>query len=81
MARATTSPLYVTDDECARRVMGEGKTSDWKAASKVLERHGLPPVDPMFGGRYWPAVRAFLDARHGLRNVGDLTTDGGEVWS
>jgi hypothetical protein len=31
------------------------------------ERRGLPQIDPMAGARYWPAVRAYLDRRAGLR--------------
>jgi hypothetical protein len=26
----------------------------------------MPQVDPLMGGRYWPAVRAFFDRRHGV---------------
>jgi hypothetical protein len=28
-------------------------------ARAVDERHGLPKIDPVHGGRYWPAVRHF----------------------
>ncbi|MGH1588661.1 hypothetical protein ACRBEV_10195 [Methylobacterium phyllosphaerae] len=31
------------------------------ALAIVLERHGLPKVNPQLGGRYWPKVRLFLD--------------------
>ena len=40
------------------------------------EREGLPRIDPMTGCRYWPAVRVFLDRRHGLGQA-VLTEHGG----
>ena len=44
----------------------------------MLEREGLPRVDPLMGGRYWPAVRAFWDRRYGLRDAEVLQPDGEE---
>lgn len=37
----------------------------WPGLAAVLERSGVPKVDVMMGGRYWPAVQAFFDRRHG----------------
>jgi hypothetical protein len=44
----------------------------------VLERDGLPRVDPLVGGRYWPAIRMFFHARYGLSGAEALAPDGPE---
>jgi len=36
------------------------------AWAAVLERDGLPKIDPLRGGRFWPAVRQWFLDRHGL---------------
>ena len=85
MTRATASrqpvaapPLYMSEAQVAAML---GMTpADWKARAAVLAREGLPPVDPLMGGRYWPAVRRFLDARHGLVQPLDAP-DGQETWT
>jgi hypothetical protein len=35
-----------------------------------LERQGLPKIDPLMKGRFWPAVEAFFRNRHGLGKDG-----------
>jgi hypothetical protein len=78
MARREThrESLFVREDEVALRL---GQTpSEWSAKAIVLERHGLPPVDPLMGGRYWPAVVAFFDGRYGISKVEARQPDGGE---
>ncbi len=57
-------PLYVTEFELARLLLGAGHTEEWRALSQVLERHGLPRIDPQFGRRYFPAVKQYLDRRN-----------------
>lgn len=48
----------------------------------VLEREGLPTVDPLFGRRYWPALKAYLDRRAGISTAGvGVVPDGKENWS
>ncbi|WP_298951494.1 hypothetical protein [uncultured Methylobacterium sp.] len=44
----------------------------------VLERDGLPKIDPLVGGRPWRAVQACFDRRYGLSTVQTLTPDGME---
>ena len=56
--------LFLCEDEIARR-LGQ-KAGEWSAKATILERHGLPRVDPLMGGRYWPAIRAFWDRRYGI---------------
>ncbi|GJE44859.1 hypothetical protein [Methylobacterium soli] len=62
--RAEPTCLYPTEDEIARFVVGPGRAKTWPSLATVLERGGFPKVDVMMGGRYWPAVKAFLDRRH-----------------
>ncbi|TXN64470.1 hypothetical protein FV230_18405 [Methylobacterium sp. WL6] len=62
------SCLYPDENEIARAVLGPGRARTWPGLAVVLERGGFPKVDVMMGGRYWPAVKAFLDRRH---HVGD----------
>lgn len=55
------SCLYPDEKEIGRVLMGPARGKGWPAIAQALERSGLPPIDPQFGGRYWPAVKAFLD--------------------
>lgn len=78
---ADSPTLYPSEAEVARRVLPPSKASEWPDIAAVLEREGLPQIDPIMGGRYWPAVKAFLDRRHGLRRAGvPATADGEEIW-
>ncbi|MFG1377334.1 hypothetical protein [Xanthobacter autotrophicus] len=56
-------PMYADDVDIARAVLGSGHTDEWKAISVILEREGLPPRDPLMGGRYWPGVQAWFAKR------------------
>ncbi|MGY2986483.1 MULTISPECIES: hypothetical protein [unclassified Bradyrhizobium] len=60
-------PLFPDEKAIAAAVMGS-RAKDWPAKARYLEdKHGLPRIDPLMGGRYWPAVVEFFNARHGLR--------------
>lgn len=76
------SPLYLSEAAVAHRVLGPRAKTQWDALAIVWEREGLPRIDPMTGCRYWPAVRAFLDRRHGI-GASQLPAgvDGVENWS
>jgi hypothetical protein len=55
--------LYPSESEIATLVLGK-RAKDWPATARYLEdKHGLPRVDELMGGRYWPAVEAY---RHGM---------------
>lgn len=56
--------LYPDEQEIGRLILGVERAKYWRGLAIVLERDGFPRIDPEFGGRYWPAVRAFLDERH-----------------
>jgi hypothetical protein len=57
--------LYPDEAEIARRVLG-ARSREWAAKVIILERDGLPKVDPLMGGRFWPAVHRWFLERHGL---------------
>lgn len=63
--RPEPSCLYPDETELARVLLGK-RAKEWPAIAKVEERAGLPRVSLQYGGRYWPAVRAFYDRRHQL---------------
>ncbi|BBF92680.1 hypothetical protein BLTE_13650 [Blastochloris tepida] len=76
------TPLYISDKEAGLLLLGRKRASEWPAIATVLERSGLPKVDPLMGGRYWPAVKAWLDRRHGVGSTGGgYAADGQENWS
>jgi hypothetical protein len=61
--------LYLSESEIARLVLGAKRVSEWRGIAAILERDGFPKVDPLFGGRYAPAVRAWLDAYNRVANI------------
>ena len=76
----TTLPLYMDDAEIGKLVLGSG-AKDWPNIAAVLEKEGLPRIDPLTGKRYYPAVRRFLDARHNLVESKPASmVDGEETW-
>lgn len=76
-----TMPLYPDEKRLAAEILPTDRVKEWDGIAAVLERRGLPGIDPLFGGRYWPAVRAFLDRRHGLSELKPATKpDGEENW-
>ncbi|OSJ33735.1 hypothetical protein BSZ19_14955 [Bradyrhizobium japonicum] len=53
-------PLYPSEAQIARAVLGD-RAKDWKRIAKVLEdKEGLPKINLLMGGRFWPAVVAFF---------------------
>ena len=63
--------LFPCEAEIARRLSQSEKR--WRAVARLLEREGLPRIDPMMGGRFWPAVVAFFEARHRVRGGADAS--------
>lgn len=74
--RPTEDGLFPREAEVARRL--SQAPGEWAAKAIVLERHGLPRVDPLMGGRYWPAVLAWWNRRYGLSTVNAAQPDGEE---
>jgi hypothetical protein len=59
--------LYPSESEIAVLVLGK-RAKDWPTTARYLEdKHGLPRVDELMGGRYWPAVEAYFRVRHGMK--------------
>jgi hypothetical protein len=63
--RPEPSCLYPDEKELGRVLLGE-RAAQWPAIAKAEEKAGLPRVSLQYGGRYWPAVKAFYDRRHRL---------------
>jgi hypothetical protein len=56
-------PLYRSEPEIARSVLGPGHLAEWRAMAVIYQREGMPyDVDPMTGKFYWPKIKAWLDA-------------------
>ena len=70
--------LYPCEAEIARRLSQSEK--HWRQIAPQLERQGLPKIDPIMKGRFWPAVEAFFRTRHGLDNIVTSQPDGEERW-
>lgn len=68
--------MFPCEAEVARRL--SQTPSEWAAKAKILERGGLPKIDPLMGGRPWPAVQAFFLRRYGLSTVEVMAPDGVE---
>jgi hypothetical protein len=73
-------PLYLRDDELHALVNPHIGRAAFIKRIGVLEADGFPKVDPLFGGRYWPAVVDFFDRRAGRGKIGPLAIDGAETW-
>ena len=76
-------PWFADDDAIGLALLGPGRVAEWKAIAELLERKGLPKVDPHFGGRYVPAVKAFFDRQYGISQADVLQPEGVEdlsVW-
>ena len=72
----TSQGLFPSEAEIARRLSQDAR--EWAAKAHMLEREGLPRVDPIMGGRFWPAVLAFWNRRYGLSTVQASQPDGEE---
>jgi hypothetical protein len=68
--------LFPSESEIARRLSQE--PAEWAAKAKVLERDGLPRIDPVMGGRFWPAVVAYWKKRYQISTIEPLQPDGEE---
>lgn len=65
-AQIAEPPLYMADEAIAARVIGRDRVREWPGIVCALEKHGFPQTNPLFGGRYWPAVRVWLDHFNGI---------------
>lgn len=59
-------PLFAADDQIGEVVLGPERKTEFEGFATLLERDGMPKISPLWGGRYVPAVKAFLDHDNGL---------------
>lgn len=79
MARRSTvisAGLFPSEAEIARRLNQD--LHAWRSKAVVLEREGMPRIDPVMGGRYWPAVEAYFNRRYGIATSSPSALDGME---
>jgi hypothetical protein len=67
---------FPCEAEIARRL--SQTPAHWAAKAVILERDGLPRIDPIMGGRFWPAVRAWWFRRYSLTTMEVSQPDGEE---
>jgi hypothetical protein len=84
LAGAGSDHLFVDDEELRRRFNPKMGRDRFRSALRALESRypDFPRIHSLFRGRYWPAVRAWLDDEHGVLNNGRITTaqDGPEAF-
>lgn len=68
--------LFPDEAEIARRL--SQTLPEWRSKAPILERDGLVRVDPLMGGRFWPAVEAYWRRRYALATIEPSQPDGGE---
>jgi hypothetical protein len=61
-----TLPLFASDEELGEALLGRDRRSEFHGLAMLHEPDGMPKIDPVWGGRYVPAVKAFFDAHNGL---------------
>jgi hypothetical protein len=71
-------PLFADDLAIGAVLLGTGRAAEWPNLVPMYERRGFPKVDPVMGGRYVPAVKAFFDVEYGISSVRMSAPDGGE---
>jgi hypothetical protein len=71
-----TQGMFPCEEEIARRLSQH--PGDWARMAPILEREGLPRIDPLMGGRCWDAVQVFFLKRYGLGSIEIPSLDGEE---
>lgn len=61
-----TLPLFSDDEKIGEAVLGPMRKTEFKGLATLLEPQGMPKISPLWGGRYVPAVKAYLDRVSGL---------------
>lgn len=77
MTRFADLPLFASDKELAAALLG-GRSGAWRDLIPLYERRGFPKIDPVMGGRYTPAVKAFFDRDYGLTDAAPAAPPGVE---
>jgi hypothetical protein len=71
---APETALFVTDDELHKLIAPHLGRDRFRAALKTCERGDplFPRINPLWRGRYWPAVRAWLDRDQEVGSNGSI---------
>ncbi len=82
LERTGALALFVDDDELHRRVNPKMGRDRFRAAVRDAEQRGFPKKDPLWRGRYWPAVQEWLDSdnRVGKNEFPSNAEDGPEYF-
>jgi hypothetical protein len=62
-------PLFASDAEIGAALLGSKRACEWKGLAPLYERQGFPKIDPVIGGRYVPAIKAFFDKQYGIATL------------
>jgi hypothetical protein len=71
-------PLFADDAAIGLALLGPARASEWKQIAALLEGKGLPKMDPLMGGRYVPAVKAYFDREYKVHDTFGAAPDGRE---
>jgi hypothetical protein len=71
-------PLFANDDEIGEAMLGWDRRREFHGLATLHERNGMPKISAVWGGRYVPAVKAFLDSQYGLSAAAPVAPDGME---
>jgi hypothetical protein len=71
-------PLFASDEAIGEAMLGRDRRSEFHGLATLHERDGMPKISPVWGGRYVPAVKSFLDAQFGLSAAVPLAPNGVE---
>jgi hypothetical protein len=70
--------LFDTDERIGEAVLGWERRDEFHGLATLHERDGMPKISDVWGGRYVPAVKAFLDSQYGLTPAVPLAPNGVE---
>ena len=71
-------PLFADDATLGTALLGSHRSREWREIAALLESRGLPKMDPLMGGRYVPAIKAFFDREYGIADTPPTAPDGVE---
>lgn len=78
---ARDQPLFIGEDELRRRLCPRMGKARFKSALRALDAHGFPKIDALWGGWYWPSVKAWLDLYYaGFPSGQQFIMDGPETF-
>lgn len=75
-------PLFPDETTIGIVVLGRDRAHEWPAIAKRLEKEvpdPLPPVDPIVGARFWPAVFQFFRRRYAVDRLEQIQTRAGDI--